>query len=170
MITFGMDTRAWSALMRRRANVLYPMATRSFVMNVVKYAKQAAIKQSSLRKYVIGRGAQRLGIVGLKDMRRVYPYSRYLPADSGPTKDYEINIQSGEYIGGWYVSTTSSTHGMSSGIGNKAEHAKYLHRIGGTERMRERNILYGITMVTLRRSFRHHALYYHNKALGQLPV
>jgi hypothetical protein len=170
MISFGMDTKSWSALMKYRANTLYPRATRSFVTDVAKFAKQTAIKQSSFRKYVIGRGARRIGIVGLKGMHRVYPYSRRLPVDSGPTKDHEINIQSGEYIRGWYIQTSGQPNGMTAGIGNRAEHAKYLHTIGGTAKMRERNILRGITGVTLSRSFRRRILSYHNDALGQLPV
>lgn len=168
-ITARLETKKWSQKMKWRRTRGYPSATRQLAIDTAEYAKEAAIRQSSFREYVIGRGRKNIGNVRNKKMHRAAPYSKRFPRNSGPTDDSEINIQSQEYVQSWYVAMKPKPTGYMTGIGNRSEHAKYIHQYRGAGWMRERPILRGITNQTLRRSFRHHQMFYHQKALGQLP-
>lgn len=157
---------------RIRRTSLYPKATRDLVKDVAIFAKKQAIRQSSFRDYVIGRGrttltSERYG------KRRAGPYSKRLPAGSGPTADSEINIQSMEYVKGWYIQPTTGMFrggSVAYGLGNRAPHAKYLHTVGGAGWMRERRILKGITQATRRRALRPRLRNFHTYALGKFPT
>lgn len=157
---------------RIRRKSLYPKAANDIAKNVAMFAKARAIKQSSFRKYVIGRG--RVTLASEKyGKRRAGPYSKRLPADSGPTDDHEINVQSQEYVSGWYTRGTRGMFGGKSaayGLGNRAPHAKYIHRVGGAGWMRERRILKGITTATRRQSLWPRMRKFHEQALGQFAA
>lgn len=151
-----------------RRQSLYPKAANDLAKEVALFAKQQAVKQSSFRKYILGRGrvtltSERYG------KRRAGPYSKRLPADSGPTEDHEINVQSQEYVSGWFIQNTRGFGGGSAayGLGNRAPHAKYIHKVGGAGWMRERRILKGITEATLRQALRPRVRKFHEQALGQ---
>lgn len=156
---------------RIRRTSLYPKAAKDFAKQVAIYSKGLAVRQSSFREYVIGRGRTTL-VSERYGKRRASPYSKRLPAGSGPTDDSEINIQSREYVRGWYIEPSRSVFGSGSaayGLGNRAPHAKYLHTVGGAGWMRERRILKGITTATLRQAFRPRVRHFHTYALGQFP-
>lgn len=72
-----------------------------------------------------------------------HPYSKRLPANSAPTPDFIINIQSGDFIGGWHSRAQMNELDWTVSIWNDSEHAKYML---GTKRMRERPILEQVTL------------------------
>lgn len=147
---------------------LYPKAARHVVKQAAIYARAQAVRQSSFRRYVIGRGRQTL-VSDKYGKRRAGPYSKRRAVDSGPTADHEINIQSGDYVKGWYIRHVRGMMGASGsfamGLGNRAPHAKYIHTVGGAGWMRERRILKGITESVLRRSLRPNARQLHDMVI-----
>lgn len=172
-VTIGVgNLRQIIARYRIRRTTLYPKAARDFARDVALFAKRQAVKQSSFRKYVLGRGrvtltSERYG------KRRAGPYSKRLPAGSGPTADEELNIQSMEYVKGWFIQPAGSMFRGGSaayGLGNRAPHAKYIHSVGGAGWMRERRILKGITEPTLRQAFRPRVREFHTYALGKFAT
>jgi hypothetical protein len=156
---------------RRRRTSLYPDAAQQLGRSVALFAREQAIRQSSFRRYVLGRG--RVTIASDRYGRqRAGPYSKRLPTGSGPTADEELNIQTGDYVKSWFVQSLGSASGGSAayGLGNRAPHAKYIHTIGGPGWMRERHILKGITEATQLRSMRPQARRFHDRALGQASM
>lgn len=169
MIRITSNAKTVARRFRQRRKNLYPRAIRTFLQQVIGEAKEFAVEQSSFREYVIGRGRETLGIIALGETRRVAPYSKRRPADSGPTKDSEINIQSGEYVRGWGAAYRFTPNRYMAGLFNRAPHAEYLHTIGGAGWMRERLILRGITQRTLRRSFRRYVGRLQRQGVGSMP-
>ncbi len=154
-----------AALYRLRRTSYYPFALKFYVSSISRVAKRHCIRLSSFRRYVIGRGRVTMGGV------RIYPYSRRLPVDSGPTKDHEINIQSGEYIRSWFIARNESNQPgkVYMGVGNLAPHAIFLHLAGGTSKMRARPIAKVVGRLAVAYSQHTAVKRFHRMALGSLP-
>ena len=66
-----------------------------------------------------------------------HPYRLLLPPGSAGLPDYIINVQSGDFRGGWRVRVTQSGRSWLVTLYNVSPHAKYMM---GTDKMRERLI------------------------------
>jgi len=169
--TFSMNANSLINKYKERRLIRYPAAVQRYVNGITNVAKLRFIRESRHRRYVIGKWGKGFIVTrGKKKRQYIGPYSKRRPIDSGPTKDYQMNIQSGEYASGWFTQDVScpawGSHAYAKGIGNTAPHAKYLHTIGGAGWMRERRIVPVVTRWA-RRASRHGAIQrLHRRALG----